>query len=232
MNYLIIGASSGIGETLAKQLLAQGHQVYSASRNQPNIANVNHITLDISNSFEAQILTNFLPETLHGVAYCAGSINLKPFHRLTEQDFLQDFQVNVMGAIRVLQAVFANLKKAETSSIVLFGTVASTLGMTFHASVGVAKSGIEGLAKSLSAEWAVHKIRVNVINPSLTDTPLANKLLNSPEKKEASGKRHPLGRVGEAEDVAQMAEFLLSEKSTWITGQVIGVDGGMGSLKP
>ncbi len=232
MNYLIIGASSGIGETLAKQLLAQGHQVYSASRNKPNIENINHITLDTSNNFEAQTLTNFLPETLDGVAYCAGSINLKPFHRLTEQDFLQDFQVNVMGAIRVLQAVFSNLKKAETSSIVLFGTVASTLGMTFHASVGVAKSGIEGLAKSLSAEWAVHKIRVNVINPSLTDTPLANKLLNSPEKKEASAKRHPLGRVGEAEDVAQMAEFLLSEKSTWITGQVIGVDGGMGSLKP
>ncbi len=232
MNFLIIGATSGIGKALAKQLLAEGHTIYNASRRPSDIAGVHNITLDASTTFDVQTLTSALPEVLHGVAYCAGSINLKPFHRLSEQDFLQDFQVNVMGAVRVLQAIFPNLKKADTSSVVLFSTVASTLGMTFHASVSIAKSGVEGLTKSLSAEWAVHKIRVNAIAPSLTDTPLANKLLNSEEKKETAGKRHPLGRVGNAEEVAQMANFLLSEKSTWITGQIVGVDGGMGTLKP
>jgi NAD(P)-dependent dehydrogenase (short-subunit alcohol dehydrogenase family) len=164
--------------------------------------------------------------------YCPGTINLKPFHRLTREEFQQDLNINLLGAIDTLQNTFKNLKNAKGASVVLFSTVASALGMNFHASIATAKSAIEGLAKSLAAEWANSFIRVNVIAPSLTDTPLASKLLAGEEKKEAAGKRHPLGRVGTSQDIAEMASFLLSEKASWITGQIIGIDGGMGTLKP
>ena len=136
-----------------------------------------------------------------------------------------------MGAVSLVQKLLPNLKRAGGASIVLFSTVAAKLGMPFHTSVAASKAAVEGLAKSLAAELASSKIRVNVIAPSLTDTPLAANLLNTAEKKEAAGKRHPLQRVGTAEEMAQLVSFLLSDNSSWITGQVIGVDGGMGSLK-
>jgi 3-oxoacyl-[acyl-carrier protein] reductase len=233
MNILIVGGSSGIGLALAKNLVQAEHQVIVVSRrfsdSLKNLA-IKHIALDVSENFEG--LTEQLPEQLHSVVYCPGSINLKPFHRLTEAEFLADFQVNVLGAIRVLQASFKALKQSQGASVLMFSTVAATLGMNFHSSIAIAKSGIEGLTKSLAAEWAIHHIRVNAIAPSLTDTPLAEKILNSPEKRDASAKRHPLGRVGTAEDLANLAEFLISDKADWVTGQIIGVDGGMGSLKP
>ena len=228
-NILIVGGSSGIGLALASQIHADGQNVWIASRRKPDLQ-VPHITLDIvqpiGNAFDV------LPEAIHGVAYCVGSINLKPFHRFTEEEFLQDFQLNVLGAVRTLQALLPRLRKADGASVVLFSTVASALGMNFHSSIAIAKSGVEGLGKSLAAEWASHQIRVNIVAPSLTDTPLASKILTNDEKREASGKRHPLGRVGKAEEVAQVAHFLLSDKTAWITGQIIGVDGGMGTLKP
>lgn len=232
-NFLIIGASSGIGLALAQSLHQEGNQIIAVSRTQNEILsnlNIKQILMDTSKPLEN--LTENLPDVLHGVVYCPGTINLKPFHRLSEEEILYDFQVNTMGAVRVLQAAFPALKKAQGASVLLFSTVASHLGMGFHASIALAKSGVEGLAKSLAAEWAVHKIRVNTIAPSLTDTPLASKLLNTDEKKEASNKRHPLGRIGNATDIVPMASLLLSEKSDWITGQIIGIDGGMGSLKP
>lgn len=232
-NILIIGGSSGIGLILVKHLQAEGHQIWMAARTFPDelaSLNVKYIALDISKPFENALAE--LPDELHGLAYCPGTINLKPFHRLTEEDFMADFQVNVMGAVRILQAVFPALRKSKNASVVLFSTVASTLGMNFHSSIAVSKSAIEGLTKSLAAEWAINKIRVNAIAPSLTDTPLASKILTNEEKREASGKRHPLGRVGTAEDIANLADFLLSDKADWITGQIIGVDGGMGTLKP
>jgi NAD(P)-dependent dehydrogenase (short-subunit alcohol dehydrogenase family) len=228
MNYLVAGGSSGIGLALTKKLAGEGHTVYVASRTSDNldgIENVYHLEIDVTKNFEI----SGLPDELHGMAYCPGSINLKPFHRLKVDDFQNDFEINVLGAIKLTQQVLDQLK-AGKGSLVFFSTVASKLGMPFHASVAVAKSGIEGLAKSIAAEYAP-KIRANVIAPSLTDTPMAGKLLNNDKKRESSNERHPLKRVGTPDELADMAAFLLSDKSSWITGQVIGLDGGMGSVK-
>lgn len=228
-NILIIGASSGIGHETATQLISKGYSVFSASRNQPDIAGISHITWDAINP-DATVFAS-LPEELHGVVYCPGTINLKPFHRLSQDDFKNDFQINVLGAISVIQAVLPKLKKANNASIVMYSTVAAKIGMGFHASVAASKGAIEGLTISLAAELAGAKIRVNCIAPSLTDTPLANNLLSTDDKKEASNKRHPIGRYGTSTDIANMTTFLLSDDSGWITGQVFGVDGGMSSIK-
>lgn len=230
MNYLIVGGSSGIGLALVQLLVKDNHQVYVASRSKRNLPeSVHFIELDVLNNVSH--LNDFLPQQLDGLAYCPGTINLKPFSRLSEQDFSHDFAVNVLGAVKVIQTVLPKLKASKTSSIVLFSSVAVKTGMGFHASVSASKGAVEGLALSLASEFAPYKIRVNVIAPSLTDTPLAANLLSSPERREASDKRHPLGRIGKADEIAEMAKFLLSEKSTWITGQTIGIDGGMGNLK-
>ncbi len=226
-NILIIGASSGIGHALAKQLESQGATLFTASRTAPEGITSTHTELDVT----GEIDNLQIPDELHGLVYCAGSINLKPFARLKIQDFENDFQINVLGAVKVIQHSLKALKKADTSSIVLFSTVASKVGMNFHASIATAKSAVEGLAQSLAAELASQNTRVNVLAPSLTDTPLAKSLLSTEDKKEASNKRHPLGRVGTAEDLASAAAFLLSDESTWITGQILGVDGGMGKIK-
>ena len=231
-NILIVGGSSGIGLSLAQKLSTTDAQLINLSRSYSDELqklNISHISWDVKEAFTQ---AEALPDVIHGLVYCPGTINLKPFQRLSEEEFMEDFQVNVLGAIKILQACLKPLKKAKGASVLLFSTVASRLGMNFHSSIAVAKSGVEGLAKSLAAEWSMHQIRVNVIAPSLTDTPLASKLLSSDERKEASAKRHPLGRYGQAEDIADMGIFLLSDQSSWITGQIIGVDGGMGELKP
>ncbi|GAB5524867.1 MAG: SDR family oxidoreductase [Roseivirga sp.] len=228
-NLLIVGGSSGIGKRLATLAQAEGANVIVASRSNPDLNGVTHIPLDVT-EMDASIAG--LPEVLHGVVYAPGTINLKPFHRLPLEVFQQDLEINVMGAIKVLQASFKSLKAAKGASVVLFSTVAAKLGMNFHSSIATSKGAIEGLGKSLAAEWAVHGIRVNMLAPSLTDTPLAERLLATPEKQEASNKRHPIGRFGKSEDLAHMAKLLLSDEGSWITGQVIGIDGGVGSLKP
>lgn len=219
--YLIIGASSGIGLALSNQLKAAGNQVVTASRNGDIKFDATTDAFDISN----------LPDQLDGIAYCPGSINLKPFHRLTTQDFNDDFTINVLGAVKVIQAVLPKLKSAEQSAIVLFSTVAVAQGMPFHASIATAKGAIEGLTKSLASELAP-KIRVNCIAPSLTDTPLAAKLLANDDKKKASAERHPLKQIGTADDIAALAAFLLSPNAKWISGQIVGIDGGMSTLRP
>jgi len=228
-NFLIVGGSSGIGYSLTKQLIHNGHAVWVASRSAGDIASLGatHITWDVQ---EPAPDWGNLPAELHGLAYCPGSINLKPFHRLKESDFQSDWDINVRGAIRALQAVLDRLK-AGKGSVVFFSTVAVQTGMPFHTSVAAAKGALEGLTRSLAAEYAP-TLRINAVAPSLTDTPLATRLLSSPEKQEASRKRHPLHQYGKPEDVAAVARFLLSEESAWITGQIWGVDGGMGSLKP
>lgn len=226
---LIVGASSGIGKSLAESLVKTGANIITASRNNPNIEGVTHHNLDVT---EDEPNMDFLPAELDGLVYCPGTINLKPFQRLKLTDFQNDLDINLMGAIKVLQAAFKSLKKAKGSSVVLFSTVASKLGMNFHSSIATAKAAVEGLGKSLAAEWSMHDIRVNIIAPSLTDTPLAENLLSTEDRKEATKKRHPIGRYGQSEDIAQMAEYLLDDKAGWITGQVIGIDGGIGSLKP
>lgn len=229
-NILIVGASSGIGFQLAQNLLQAGANVFSASRHAPNLPpSVTHLNWDAMQP-DNKIFSE-LPAILHGVVYCPGSISLKPFNRLNINDFQNDFQVNVLGAVQVLQAVLPALKKANGASVVLFSTVAAQTGMSFHASIATAKGAIEGLTRSLAAEWAAAKIRVNALAPSLTDTPLAKQLLSTDEKREASNKRHPLGRVGTSSDLAAAAAFLLSDQASWITAQIIGIDGGMGNLK-
>jgi NAD(P)-dependent dehydrogenase (short-subunit alcohol dehydrogenase family) len=230
-NYLIVGASSGIGLATAKILKEEGNTLFTASRNESESLHQLQTAFTAFDATKDSFPADFLPETLHGVVYCPGSINLKPFHRFSIDEFKNDFEINLLGAVKTIQAALPALKKANGSSVVLFSTVASQLGMPFHASVASAKSAVEGLAKSLAAEYATNGIRVNVVAPSLTDTPLAEKLLSSPEKREASDKRHPLGRVGKPEDIAATVAFLLSEKAAWITGQILHVDGGMGALK-
>jgi NAD(P)-dependent dehydrogenase (short-subunit alcohol dehydrogenase family) len=155
---------------------------------------------------------------------------LKPFHRFTDEELLHEFQLNALGAARLLRQLTNPLKASGQGSVVLFSTVAVGTGMPFHASVAMAKGAVEGLGKSLAAEWAP-AVRVNIISPSLTNTPLASKLTSTPEKIEAGGKRHPLGRIGEASELAEAAAFLLSSKSGWITGQNLHIDGGMSSLR-
>ena len=230
-NIFIVGGSSGIGLKLVKVLSDNHHEIYVGSRTQEtlgDIAGVHHLALDVrADALDLEAL----PEVVHGLVYCPGTIVLKPFQRLTTDDFLEDFNVNLLGAVKVIQGCLRRLKKSPTgASIVLFSTVAVKTGMAFHASVASAKAAVEGLTRSLAAEFAP-RIRVNAIAPSLTDTPLAQNLLSSEEKRQASAERHPLKRIGTTQDIAQLAVHLLSDTGAWITGQIIHVDGGMSSLR-
>lgn len=230
-NILVVGGSSGIGLKLVNMLATQGAKVYNASRTKSEhwSESIIHIPIDVLSDFD--ILAENIPENLHGLVYAVGSINLKPFSRYTEEDFINDYKLNVTGAARSIQLAYKSLRNAGTSSIVLLSSVAAKTGMPYHASIAAAKGGVESLALSLAAEFAPQNIRVNVVAPSLTDTSLAGNLLNTPEKREASAKRHPLGRIGNPEDIASAILFLLSDASGWVSGQVIGIDGGMGNLK-
>ncbi len=230
-NILVVGGSSGIGLALVHNLLKGGAKVYVISRRKSGDFPVEavHLSLDITGNLDS--VQAFLPESIHGLVYAVGSINLKPFSRLSTDDFLNDYRLNVLGAAQIIQQATKQLKSSGGSSIVLISTVAAKLGMAYHASISAAKGAVEGLALALAAEFAAQQIRVNVVAPSLTDTPLAQNLLNSPEKRETSAKRHPLSRIGQPEDISNMITFLLSEESSWITGQVIGIDGGLRTLK-
>lgn len=226
-NILLIGGSYGIGLELAKEL-QQDNKVYVASRTNENLSELNviHITYDAASD---TLDTSMLPEVIDGLVYCPGSINLRPFRGLKLETFESDMQINFFSMVKVVQSILPQLTASEQSSIVLFSSVAVKMGMPFHTSVAAAKGAIEGFAKALAAEYAP-KIRVNVIAPSLTETPLAEKFLSTDEKREKSAQRHPLKRFGTTADIAQMANFLLSEKSSWISGQIFNVDGGMSSL--
>lgn len=227
-NYLIIGASSGIGKALATALAKEGNNVIGTFNNN-QIEDSENIKFHYFNVTEQNDL-DFIPEVLDGLAYCPGSINLKPFKRISSEAFQEDFDLQVLGAIKVIKQALPSLQKSNFASLVLFSTVAVQTGYNFHSQVAVSKGAIEGLTKALAAEFAP-KIRVNAIAPSLTDTPLASKLLSSDEKREANAQRHPLKRIGTPDDIAQTAAFLLSEKSSWITGQILHVDGGMSTVK-
>ena len=227
-NILIIGGSSGIGRALV-DLLVPVHNVYVAARSDESLNNtaVNYLAFDaLSDALDVSAL----PEQLDGYVYCPGSINLRPFRGLKPETFQQDYDINVVGAVKSLQTVLPLLQKSDVASLVFFSTVAVQTGMPFHASVAAAKGAIEGLTRSLAAEYAP-KFRVNCIAPSLTQTPLADKFLNNEAKLEKAQARHPLQQVGSAKNIAQMAAFLLGEESQWMTGQILHVDGGIGDLK-
>lgn len=226
--YLIIGAGRGIGRGIAERLIAQGHPVITVSRTSEGPAGaVEHLHTDVVTD---GLPVERLPEALSGVAYCPGSIDLKPFRSIRVEELRAALEVNLVGAFRAAQATADRLKRVPGSSLLLFSTVAVGQGMPFHASVATAKAGVEGLARSLAAEWAP-TVRVNCIAPSLTDTPLAERLMNTPEKMKAAGDRHPLKRAGTVADIAAMGAFLLGPDAGWISGQVIGVDGGLSRLR-
>jgi len=227
-NILIIGGSSGIGGALTT-LLASKHNVYVASRTPEKLAGMDYTPIILDASTQT-ISIDALPDRLDGFVYTPGSINLRPFKGLKEATFQEDFNINVLGAIRNLQAVAPLLQAAEQAAVVLFSTVAVQTGMPFHASIAAAKGAIEGLTRSLAAEWAP-KIRVNAIAPSLVNTPLAEKFLNNEAKVEKVNERHPLNRAGTAEEIAKAAAFLLNSDSSWMTGSILQLDGGIGNLK-
>ena len=225
-NILLIGGSYGIGAAIAR-ILKEKHNVIVASRSNENIpARITHYKFDVKAD---KIEDLDLPEKIHGLVYCPGSINLKPFKMMSPEIFTEDMEINFHSLVRVVHGLLPRLKNADLASLVFFSTVAVKIGMPFHTSVSAAKGAIEGFSKALAAEYAPN-FRVNVIAPSLTDTSLASKLLNSDAKKEKMAERHPLKKVGAAEDIASMAAFLLGEESKWITGQVFGVDGGLSTL--
>ena len=229
-NYLVVGGGSGIGLELTRRLVDDGASVTVWSRvahDELSVLGVEHVAVDVSEPIEGVSL----PSSLDGVAYCPGSITLAPFSRLSDDSFLKDYTVNLLGAVRVLRLALPALVERPGSSVVLFSTVAVGTGLTFHASIASAKAAVEGLARSLAAEYAPKRVRFNVVAPSLTDTPLAAQLLSNEKKREASAERHPLGRVGEPADIAAAAHYLLSPHSGWVTGQTIHVDGGMSSLR-
>lgn len=228
-NILIIGASSGIGLALAKQLISDGHQVYGTFHTS-NPSESGFAALHPLNVLDDTADFSYLPQVLDGLVYCPGAVVLKPFARIRPEDFLADYQLQMLGAVKVIQACLPMLKNSIQGSVVLFSTVAVQTGFTFHSLVASSKGAVEGLTRALAAEVAP-KIRVNCIAPSITDTPLAAALLSTAEKREANAQRHPMKKIGSPEDLANLAAFLLSSKAAWITGQVLHADGGMSRLK-
>jgi len=228
-NIFIVGGSNGIGLSLIKQISSKNN-IYSASRNDNNLNdyNVKYIKYDSVNDLE--IDTSILPDKIDGFVYCPGSINLRPFNTLKTESFLEDYKINFLGAIKSLKMILPLMQKSDNSSIVFFSTVAVSTGMPFHSSISSSKGAIEGLTRSLAAEFAP-KIRVNSIAPSIVKTNLSEKFLNSDLKIEKASERHPLGRIGKAEEISKLTSYLLSDDSSWVTGQVINIDGGIGSIR-
>ena len=226
-NILIIGGSSGIGFQIVKKINEE-HNVFVANRTNESLSGLNHQYIKVDVSKET-LDPSGLPDSLDGLVYCPGSINLRPFRGLKPETFIEDFNLNVMGAVRSINAVLKNLNNSSQASIVLFSTVAVQIGMPFHSSVAVSKGAIEGLTRSLAAELAP-KISVNAIAPSIVNTPLAEKFLNNESKMERAVERHPLKKVGSADEIANFAIHLLFN-SSWMTGQILGIDGGIGSTK-
>jgi NAD(P)-dependent dehydrogenase (short-subunit alcohol dehydrogenase family) len=227
--FLVVGGTSGIGLETTK-LLSQNNRVIVLSRTNRNLEGLNNVEFHSADVIKSAGELPQINDSIDGIVYCPGTINLKPLKSLKIEDFQNDFEINLLGAVKVVNKYYNNIKSSGKGSIVLFSTVAVQTGMTYHSSVAASKGAVEGLTRSLAAEFSPN-IRVNCIAPSITNTPLAEKLLNNEAKLKASEDRHPLKRIGSAEEIAQTVEFLLSEKSGFITGQIIKVDGGISSVK-
>ena len=229
-NILLVGGSHGIGLAMLEQLLAADHHIWLACREPERVPAHAALTAIRWDAEQSSFPADALPAQLHGLAYCPGSITLKPFARLTEADFLHDWQLNVMGAVRALQAARPALQAAGQAQVVLFSSVAAQTGLTFHASIAAAKAAVEGLTRSLAAEWAP-AIRINAIAPALIDTPLAAPLLNTDAKRQAIAERNPLKQIGSAKAVADLACWLLTAEHNFATGQIFALDGGLSRLR-
>ena len=227
MRYLLVGGSSTIGGKLQQYLTAHGHEVICTYRDQ-ELVSQNPGALYFDATVNAPL--DLGDQGLDGLVYLPGTINLKPFNRLSMEDFLNDMEINLFGAVKVLQHALPLMKKQPAASIVLISSVAASQGMPFHSSIASAKAALEGLARSLAAELAP-KIRVNVIAPSLVKSSLSASLLSTEQRVANSTNRHPLKSIGEPEDIAQMAAYLLTDPGKWITGQTFAVDGGMSTVK-
>ena len=222
---LIIGGTKGIGKAII-DLLIEENKIICMSRSVSNYnhENYNHIQLDAT-------LDNYPDlEKIDSLVYCPGSINLKPISTLSIEDFRNDFELNVIGAVKSIKKYLPLLKKGENPSILLFSTVATKLGMPYHASVSASKSAIDGIVKTLGAELAP-KIRINAIAPTITNTELASKILRNEKVLENMIERHPLKKILSASEVAKMAKFLISEDGSSISGQIINMDAGIVSFK-
>lgn len=224
-NIVIMGGSKGIGNAILQQQLEK-NKVYNISRTAPEISHPNLI------HFSLDILQDALPEieSIDTLIYCPGSINLKPIGSLSIDDFRNDFEINVIGAVKAIQKYLPALKRGTHPSIVLFSTVAAKLGMPFHASIATAKAGVEGLVKSLGAELA-SVVRINAIAPTITETSLASNILRNDRMKENMVERHPMKGYLKPEEVADMVDFLISEKAKSISGQIFEMDYGIVTFK-
>lgn len=233
--FLIYGGSGGIGSALARRLVRVGAGVHLVGRNQPGLAALADelkAEYTVGDVMDPELFTRAVEdagEKIDGLVYAVGTVNLRGFQRLDAADYLQDFRVNALGAALAVKAAVKALKKSSSASVVLFSSVAAVNGFSFHASMGMAKAAVSGLTLSLAAELAPH-IRVNAIAPSLVKTPLTEKMLANEKTAEAIAALHPLHRLGEADEIASLAQYLLSADAGWITGQVMGVDGGRSTL--
>jgi len=228
---VVIGGTSGIGLALCRMLTESGATVFVGSRTAmegDKLPGAEYFSWD---ALEGEVPLEIFPSTVQGLVYCPGTIRLRPISRLTDDDFLKDFNINLLGAVRATRSLLTRMKKSPSGgSIVLFSTVAVQTGMPFHASVASSKGAVEGLTRALAAELAP-RIRVNAIAPSLTDTPLAAQLLSSEDKRKAAADRHPMKTIGSPEQLAHTAAYLLDPRSGWITGQILQVDGGMSAMR-
>ena len=235
MKKVIIGTTGSIGSSLARSLVESGDQVHLAGRDEASLSelanelNSTYTTCDVlEENFSDKIINDLKDEQINGLAYCVGSIDLKPLKLTKKSDFMQSFNLNLVSATEAIKSLADNLK-SNKGSIVLFSTVAVKQGFPNHAIVSSAKGAIEGLTLALAAEYAPN-IRVNCIAPSLTNSKISNFLLKNEKMAESIAKMHPLKRIGNGNDSSSMAKFLLNEESSWITGQIIGVDGGRSSV--
>ena len=233
---IIYGASGGIGSACARLLARQGTALHLVGRNAEALESLagelqaGYSVGDVNEDGFIARATAEAGEQLAGLVYAIGSINLKTLGRLSRADFLRDFELNALGAAMAVQAALPALKKSGDASVVLFSSIAASQGFSMHASIGMAKAAVSGLTLSLAAELAP-AIRVNAIAPSLTRTPLAKGLLGTDSVAQAIAALHPIPRLGAAQDMAELAGFLLSANASWITGQIIGVDGGRSTLR-